>query len=165
MAVKADSKLLAELRRQILFYNENFLRPFDIRTELFHRERGNQAELDVIYLPAFCFQTFPRFFQRAISGSNAYKEQVAVRFFMGCSKRLNRFGNGSELSVALFHFHHTVALSFRRFAEYIMFKACGKEHAIFHAGNCSWGNTVFRVSKTVEIRFRFHIQFRKTFRH
>lgn len=134
MAVKADGKLLAELRRQILFDNENLLRPFDIRTELFHGERGNQAELDMIYLPAFRFQTLPRFFQRAIGGSNAHKEQVAVRFFMGCGKRLNRFGNGSELSVALFHFHHTVALSFRRFAEYIMFKACGKEHAIFTPG-------------------------------
>lgn len=74
MAVKADSKLLAELRRQILFDNENLLRPFDIRTKFFHRERGNQAELDMIYLPAFRFQTFPRFFQRAIGGSNAHQE-------------------------------------------------------------------------------------------
>ena len=58
MAVKADSKLLAELRRQILFDNENLLRPFDIRTKFFCGERGNQAELDMIYLPAFRFQTF-----------------------------------------------------------------------------------------------------------
>jgi len=42
-----------------------------------------------------------------------------------------------------------------------VFQACGEEHAVLHAGDGSWGNTVFAVFKTVEVGFFLGVQFRQ----
>ena len=115
----------------------------DVRMEFFCREWGNQAEMEMIDLLACFFERFPCFFDGALGGCDADDEKVCVFVFAHYAKRFDRFGNACKFAVALIHLLHAVALAFCRFAEYIVLKAGGEEHAIFNARNGARGNAVF----------------------
>ena len=82
MAGEMDRKELAELLCQVFFYDEDFLRAFDVGAKGFSREWREQTQVQVVDLLAFCFECFAGFIDRTAGGGDAYEEQVAFCIFM-----------------------------------------------------------------------------------
>ena len=72
MAGEMDRKELAELLCQVFFYDEDFLRTFDVGAKGFGREWREQTQVQVVYLLAFCFERFAGCIDRTAGGGDAY---------------------------------------------------------------------------------------------